>query len=467
MKSKVPAGATQPNILTLVHDVFLSYAREDLEWAARIAAALETADVSVFWDRKIPPGQSFEDYLQRQLEQCSAVVVLWSPHSVTSKWVRLEASHGWDHDNLIPVVIRQADIPFRYRSVQASDLSSWELGQDSDEFKALLASIRALVPPRVVQVTSSLSEPSQIADVVPTVDSFPEAERLPSGANPGASTVPEGSLAPWRKLQSFVTRRSTLLAVLGLFVVAILVVLAIRSRSIIDPNTEVELARQTAETLVALVHARDFTQAYETFDDNLKKIVPFAQFRADSTRTLFQLPTNPLRHTLEQNDFSSGGFLFVFVTSEFSVSTSVRNVVTFTRVGTEWRASSYNWQPVEWPLAWPNNTEIRASAADAMKSYAALSSAEQSAPLPDAFQGDITGSNPGWKLVVVGTTTLKDPHRCGVSTTESGSSVVVTLNRVIGGCNLQPGQTILAHALLTGIDSSGIRLDGVRYYPAN
>lgn len=37
-------------------DVFLSYAREDLDIARQIAGALEREGWSVFWDRRTPPG---------------------------------------------------------------------------------------------------------------------------------------------------------------------------------------------------------------------------------------------------------------------------------------------------------------------------------------------------------------------------------------------------------------------------
>jgi TIR domain len=75
-------------------DIFLSYAREDLTRAHGIAQALESHGWSVWWDRRIPPGQEFTSYIQRQLDDARCIVVLWSKASVASAFVRDEAAEG-------------------------------------------------------------------------------------------------------------------------------------------------------------------------------------------------------------------------------------------------------------------------------------------------------------------------------------------------------------------------------------
>ncbi|MGZ9020763.1 MAG: toll/interleukin-1 receptor domain-containing protein, partial [Rhodoplanes sp.] len=42
-------------------DIFLSYAREDVSVAQRLARALEDEGWSVWWDRHIPAGQTFDE----------------------------------------------------------------------------------------------------------------------------------------------------------------------------------------------------------------------------------------------------------------------------------------------------------------------------------------------------------------------------------------------------------------------
>ncbi len=104
-------------------DVFISYAREDSAQAERIARGLEAAGLTAFWDNEIPPGQTWADYIEGKLNQCSAAVVLWSEHSTKSQWVREEARMG--RTKLIPAKLDASEPPFGFGDVQAADLSSW------------------------------------------------------------------------------------------------------------------------------------------------------------------------------------------------------------------------------------------------------------------------------------------------------------------------------------------------------
>ena len=65
-------------------DIFISYAREDHACASRMAAALADRGWTVFWDRAIPTGKSFDQVIERELDAARCVVVLWSRHSISS-----------------------------------------------------------------------------------------------------------------------------------------------------------------------------------------------------------------------------------------------------------------------------------------------------------------------------------------------------------------------------------------------
>ena len=60
----------------MAHDVFISYAKGDRSRAAELASVLETKGWSVWWDRDIPPGRTFDDVIEEALTGARSVVVL-------------------------------------------------------------------------------------------------------------------------------------------------------------------------------------------------------------------------------------------------------------------------------------------------------------------------------------------------------------------------------------------------------
>ena len=56
--------------------IFISYANQDRETARGLAARLEAAGHSVWWDRTIPPGRVFDEVIQEALNASRCVVVL-------------------------------------------------------------------------------------------------------------------------------------------------------------------------------------------------------------------------------------------------------------------------------------------------------------------------------------------------------------------------------------------------------
>ena len=75
-------------------DVFISYARQDKTRVAPLVAAIEASGWSVWWDPEICPGQEFDRQIVAELKIATAVLVVWTPNSVESRWVRGEAREG-------------------------------------------------------------------------------------------------------------------------------------------------------------------------------------------------------------------------------------------------------------------------------------------------------------------------------------------------------------------------------------
>ena len=117
--------------------VFLSYDRDDAETARPIAAALEKAGHSVWWDLQVRGGAQFAKVIEEALKAADVVVVLWSKNSVDSAWVRDEATAGRDSGRLVPATIDGTQAPLGFRQFQTIDLIDWKRGARGRGYKAL------------------------------------------------------------------------------------------------------------------------------------------------------------------------------------------------------------------------------------------------------------------------------------------------------------------------------------------
>lgn len=78
-----------------VHDVFISYAREDKARVKQLVHALTASrGWSIWWDAALRPGAQFPREIEATLASARCVLVVWSRHSIASDWVVAEASEG-------------------------------------------------------------------------------------------------------------------------------------------------------------------------------------------------------------------------------------------------------------------------------------------------------------------------------------------------------------------------------------
>jgi adenylate cyclase len=126
-------------------DVFVSYARSDKPLVAPLVAAIEGRGWSVWWDPAIAPGQEFDDQIAAELGKARAVVVLWTPTSVASRWVRGEAREAADRGILVPARLDAAKLPFDVRAIHTIDLDGWGGDAASRPFQELLRALEATI----------------------------------------------------------------------------------------------------------------------------------------------------------------------------------------------------------------------------------------------------------------------------------------------------------------------------------
>src|SRR6185369_11721582 len=80
-----------------------------------------------------------------RLREAKAVVVLWSPRSVASRWVRAEATLADRQNKLVPAIIEPCDRPIAFELTHTADLSEWTGDIADTQWRAFVKDVRALV----------------------------------------------------------------------------------------------------------------------------------------------------------------------------------------------------------------------------------------------------------------------------------------------------------------------------------
>src|SRR5438094_567595 len=135
--------------------LFLSYSRDDMDVATKLARALERTGHEVWWDALIEGGARYSKSIGEALEAADAVIVLWSSRSVESDWVRDEAAQGRERHRLVPLSLDGAIPPLGFRQIQMIDISGWNGRSNAPQLEAVRRAIAAAMgqplPPPVME----------------------------------------------------------------------------------------------------------------------------------------------------------------------------------------------------------------------------------------------------------------------------------------------------------------------------
>ena len=164
-------------------DIFLSYSREDRAAVRHIAESFEAEGFAVWWDAALQSGQTFDEVIEQRLKEAKAVVVLWSPRSVTSRWVRAEATLADRKNKLVPAIIEPCDRPIAFELTHTADLSEWTGDTRDPGWRAFVKDVRALVQKAVGNEAEAPATPK------------PHVERV-YARRPASPTPPESPAQP-------------------------------------------------------------------------------------------------------------------------------------------------------------------------------------------------------------------------------------------------------------------------------
>jgi hypothetical protein len=111
-------------------DVFISYSKLHPEPTKKLAALLEANGYSVWWDTELLPGDQYEDIIVRELKTAKAAIVIWTPDSVKSPWVRSEARRANKPPSRLITVssggLRPEDVPPPFDGLHTESIENSE-----------------------------------------------------------------------------------------------------------------------------------------------------------------------------------------------------------------------------------------------------------------------------------------------------------------------------------------------------
>ena len=161
-------------------DIFLSYNREDAATAKRFADAFAAEGLNVWWDTALRSGEAYDEVTEAALRAAKAVVVLWSPRSVVSRWVRAEATIADRCKTLVPVMIEPCERPIMFELTQTADLCHWTGDASDPAWQVFHSDVRRFV-------TAAQSKP---ASAPITQEPLPEPSPQKRGTKPSLAIMP-------------------------------------------------------------------------------------------------------------------------------------------------------------------------------------------------------------------------------------------------------------------------------------
>ena len=157
-------------------DIFISYSREDRAAARYFAECFGQEGFNVWWDAALHSGETFDEVIEKELKASKAVVVLWSPRSVTSRWVRAEATLADRRNKLAPVIIESCDRPIIFELHHTVDLADWTGDTTDARWRGFIHDLHRII---------EKNAPAQAAATAP-----PTADRFRSDRISGSADTP-------------------------------------------------------------------------------------------------------------------------------------------------------------------------------------------------------------------------------------------------------------------------------------
>ena len=91
--------------------IFVSYSHADTGAVEKIIAGLKRKMCRVWYDEGLTPGESWNDDIAQHIKDCDCFIVVLSPFSVESKYVKAEINYAISKDKkVIPVLLEDFEL---------------------------------------------------------------------------------------------------------------------------------------------------------------------------------------------------------------------------------------------------------------------------------------------------------------------------------------------------------------------
>jgi hypothetical protein len=223
----------------MAHLAFVSYSRNDEDFALRFAKDLKTANASIWMDQlELIPGDRWDRHVQDALQRASIVLVILSPSAVDSENVLDEVSFAIDEKKtIIPVLYRDCTVPLRLHRLQYVDF-------------------RSNYPDRLQQVLTRLSN-TQLRQA-------PESEEAPAS---------EGQAGEQAGIKEFIPSPGS---ISGPFLMAVEDVFSISGRGTVATG-QIDRGRIKVDEEIEIVGLRDTRRAVVAGIEMFRKLVDEAK----------------------------------------------------------------------------------------------------------------------------------------------------------------------------------------------
>src|SRR5258706_4216299 len=94
--------------IAMAKEIFISYSRRDTEFVTRLASDLNAHIAGVWFDQStIQMGQKWHDEIMNGIRECKAFILVLSPDSIASRYVREGVDEALGHGKTIfPILYR-------------------------------------------------------------------------------------------------------------------------------------------------------------------------------------------------------------------------------------------------------------------------------------------------------------------------------------------------------------------------